>query len=67
METRTRLTVTRGEREKEREGSSSGMWINDPWTLTTGWGLTVGWWEVGAGRAGESNGRKIGTTEKDQQ
>ena len=46
METRNRLAVTRGEGDgesgKEGEESSQGTCINDPWTWTTGWGLTVG-------------------------
>ena len=37
--------MTRGAGEegrgKEGEGSSQGTGINDPWTWTTGWGLTV--------------------------
>ena len=60
METRNRLTATRGElREgygwKEVEVTSQGTCMNDPWTWTTGWGLTVG---VGMGREEESKGGK---------
>ena len=59
METRSRLTATRGEvgggsEKKEGEGSSRGTGINAPWTWTTGWGLTV------EGRAVESNRGKLG-------
>ena len=55
METRNRLTATRGElREgygwKEVEVTSQGTCMNDPWTWTTGWGLTVG---VGGGLGGD--------------
>ena len=47
MEIRNRVTVTRRERGgrkgwEEEEGGSQGTSINDPWTWTTGWGLTVG-------------------------
>ena len=56
METRNRLTATRGggetERGKEGEGSSEGTGINDPWAWTTGWGLT--------GSSGVGQGRAIG-------
>lgn len=40
---KNRLTTTRGGGgREEREGSSSGTCMKDPWTRTTGWGLTVG-------------------------
>ena len=63
METKNKLTVTRGEgredeRGEEREGSSQRTCMNDPWMRTTGWGLTVG---VGGGWDKEQWG-KIGTT-----
>ena len=41
-----------GKTGKEGEGTSQGTSINDPWTWTTGWGLTVG---AGWGR-GEQRG-----------
>ena len=41
---------TRGE---EGEGSSQGTGINDPWTWTTGWGMTVGA-RGGGGATGEN-------------
>ena len=34
--------------------------MNDPWTWTTLWGLTV--WELGVGLVEENKGVKIGTT-----
>ena len=33
--------------------------MNDPWTWTTGWGMTVG---TGGGWGEEGKGGKIGTT-----
>ena len=39
---------------KERKGSNQQTGIKDPWTWTTGWGLTVGA-GVGQGRATEEN------------
>ena len=64
MEIRNRVTVTRRERGgrkgwEEEEGGSQGTSINDPWTWTTGWGLTVG---AGGGRGQENNRGKIGTS-----
>ena len=53
MEIRNRLTVTRRE-GGEREGSSQGAGMNDPWTWATGWGLAVG----AGGGAGQ--GRAMG-------
>ena len=68
METRNRLTRARGERGedeagKEGEGPSQGTDMNDPWTWTTGWGLTVGGGSAGQGK----QGGKIGTTVIEQQ
>ena len=40
---------------KEWEETSQRTCMNDPWTWTTGWGLTVG---VGMGREEESKGGK---------
>ena len=64
METRNRLTLMRqegewGEGGKKGEGSSQGTCMDDPWTWTTGQGLTVGTggWVGGAGRA---IGKKLG-------
>ena len=37
--------------------------MNEPWTWTTGWGLSVG---VGVGWAEESKGGEIGTTVAEQ-
>ena len=58
-ETRNRLTVTREESEewKRREGTSQGTCMNDPWTWTTGCGLTVG---VGGWAGRISTGEKLG-------
>ena len=47
METRNRLTVTRGEEGegqcwKEGEGTGQTTCMNDPWTWTTVWALTAG-------------------------
>ena len=61
MEVKNKLTVTRGEvggnnGGKQGKGHQETC-IKDPWTWTTGWGLTVG-----AGQVGKSNGEKIGTT-----
>ena len=57
METRIRLTGTRGEggriRGKDGEGSNQQTGVNDPWAWITRWGLTVG---GGVGGAGESKG-----------
>ena len=54
MDTGNRLTVTREESEewKRREGTSQGTCMNDPWTWTTGCGLTVGGGS-GLGRGGQ--------------
>ena len=56
METRNRLTVTRGKggekQGKEGEGTSQGTCMNDPQTWTMGWGLTVGAGD-GLGRGGQ--------------
>ena len=38
--------------------------MNDPWTWTTGWGLTVG---VGGGMGGGEQRGKTGTTVIEQQ
>ena len=64
METRNRLTVTRGEGGGEQGweeggGTRQGACMSDPWTWTTGWGMTVG----AGGRLGRGGQRgKIGTT-----
>ena len=53
-------------RSEEEEGPSQRTGINDPWTRTTGWGVTVGvggW--VGQGR--REQWRKGGTIVIEQQ
>ena len=40
---------------KEGEGSSQGTSVNDPWTWTTGWVLTVGVEGLGQRRATGEN------------
>ena len=59
METGNRLTVTRGEGRgqwwKKREGTSQKTCMNDLWTCTMMWGLTVG---VGAGLGGGEQRRQ---------
>ena len=52
METRNRLTETRGEAAGGigGKGSNGQAGIKDPWTWTTRWGLTAGvggWWSRG--------------------
>ena len=49
----TRGKGGRGQWGKEGEGSFQGTCINDPWTWTPEWGLTVG---AGSGWAVESKG-----------
>ena len=49
----------KGEWWKEGEGNSQRTSMNDPWTWTTVWGLTVG---VGGGLGGRGQREKIGTT-----
>ena len=49
---------------KEGEGSSQGTCMKDPWTRMAG-GRIECWGRVG--RAGESNGGKMGTTVIEQQ
>ena len=65
MEIKNKLTVTRSRGgnggKKGKCQSSQGTCIKDPWTKTMG----VGWIECGkwgVGRAGESNGGKMGTS-----
>ena len=70
METRNSLTLISGEGEgrkvgKAVEGSSRETGINDPWTWTTGWGLTVGAVEGKWGRVKQWG--KTGTTVMEQQ
>ena len=55
MEIKNKRTVTRGEgviMGKEREGTSQGTCMKDPWPWTIGWGLTVG--------AGVGQGKQLG-------
>ena len=64
MDTWNRLKVIRGERgggswQKEGEGTSQRICMNDPWTRTTVWEQTVG---VGAGLGGGGQRGKIETT-----
>ena len=64
METKNKLTVTRGEGaggqwEKKGEGSGQGTCIKDPWAKTTGGGR-FGYGRWGVGRAGENNEGKMG-------
>ena len=64
MKTWNRLTAARGdggggEWWKEGEETSQRTCMNDPWTWTTGWGLTVG---AGLGWVEECKRGKIGTT-----
>ena len=59
MEIRSRLAVTRGEGKRDKQGkdgerSSQRTCIKDPWTWTTGWGLTGG---VAGGDRGEQQGK----------
>ena len=61
METWNRLTVTRGEGQggkwwKEGEGTRKRTSMNDPWTWTTVWELTVG---AGGGMGGGEQREKI--------
>ena len=67
MEIKNKLTVTRGERGTDnggkRGGSRQGTCRKDPWTWTTGWGLTVA---GGLSKSRESNRGKIGTTVVEQ-
>ena len=51
------MGVERGVTGKEGEGASQRTQIEDSRAQTMGWGLTVG---VGAGGAGESNGKNGG-------
>ena len=53
-----------GKKGTEGKGSSQGTCMDDPWTGTTGRGLTG---SRCAGRTGESNGEKIGTNVIEQQ
>ena len=59
METRNKLTGTGGEGMGDKGGKKEKglvkelVSINDPWTWTTGWGLTVG---VGGGWQGRTTG-----------
>ena len=61
METWSRLKVTRGseggeQTRKEGEGARQRTCINDPWTWTTGWELTVGaGGEMGGGEQRRKN------------
>ena len=48
-----------GNGAKKGEGTSIRTYMNDPWTWTTVWKLTVG---VGFGWVEEGKGGKIGTT-----
>ena len=41
----------------KRERTSQGICMNDSWTWTTGWGLTVG---AGFGVGGRAKGGKLG-------
>ena len=49
----------RREGEKEREGTRQRTCMNDPWTWTTGWELTVG---AGVGGAEEGKGGEVRIT-----
>ena len=60
--------MTRGEGEGEKEGESlSGNMYKDLWTKTMGGGEGLKMKGRGVGRAGESNGEKMGTTVIEQQ